>query len=328
MTDTLDGYAGADNARATEPVSVSPIDVLSTDANVDTFQAVAEWMRTQDVETVRQALIDYRVKYRGAVDMREYHMERGQKMVSQVGALARQVAYESAHAKEALAVAHANANPYPITWAGWPAHLSVAFEIGIRTGHANETRNLAWHLDRAGMGTDYTGTPGESLEAMVEQIAQTLRDNNDGELPETATSTQAVADTIDRRRRVHARMPELHPADPRLADGWRTVWQIAKRDANFCDVFDSLAEALGVPDEYAPEPEPTFEGTVVVSVTLDIPVFVHGLTGTSEDHVENEGGLNSEMISDAIYGMGRGDIESAMTLGWTIDTEGLEEAEL
>lgn len=327
MTDTTNGHAGTDNARATEPVSVSPIDALSADADNETLEKVAEWFRTSDTDDVRQALIDYRVKYRGAVDMREYHMERGQGMVSQIGALARQVAYESAHAKEALAVAHANANPYPVTWEGWTNHLSVAFEIGIRSGHANETRTLAFHLDRAGMGADST-THGESLERMVNQLAETLRDNNGGELPATATGQQAVADTIERRRRIHARMPELHPADPRLADGWRLVWQTAKRDAQLCDVFDMLAEALGVPDEYAPEPEPTYEGTVIVSVTLDIPVFVHGLTATDEDTIENEGGVNSETISEAIYDMGRGEIEDALNIGWTIDGHDLERAEL
>lgn len=327
MTDTMNGYAGADNARATELNSVNPMDAFNSTLDTETLESVAQWLRAQDVQTVRQALIDYRNKYRYASDMHQHSNQRNQGLVRAVGALSRRVAYEAQHAHDALQQAHTDDEQVPITAPEWANHLSVAFEVGLRVGLPNETRTLATYLDTRGMGAGVHTDEPAILAGMVERLIEMLRDEN-GQMPDPVASVQAVADTIERRKRSRTHLPEKHPADPRLGDGWRLVWETAKRDANFCDTFDALAEALGVPDKYAPEPEPTFEGTVIATVTLDVPVFVHGLTGSSEDHVEAEGGLDHETVADAIYEMGRADLYDALSVGWTIDTNGLEQAEL
>lgn len=321
MTDTIEGTAGADNARTTEQ-SVNPAEVFATNLESETLSAIAEWLKTQTPETIGSALLDLRRQHVAAVDMREYHAGRAHDLTSQVSALHRYASVEHTHAVSATQLAYADHNPLAISWEGWANQMSIAFEVGIRAGHANETRTLAFHLDRAGLGADST-TRADSLEAMAEQIASTLRENNGGELPHATTAVQGVADTIERRRRIRANLPEMHPADPRLADGWRLVWQTAKRDANFCDTFDHLAEALGVPDEYAPAPEPKWEGTVIVTVTVDIPVYVSGLTSPDTESAEDY--VDSETIADAVYDMGRGDIESAISHGWEITADHLEQ---
>lgn len=141
-------------------------------------------------------------------------------------------------------------------WAPWWEAIVTA---GIYAGHASEVHRLCVEASEFG---------SIALDAW-ERISRDLR-NDSGHYPDQLSQVEAVEKA--HRRYTHTAVTPIHPADTRLSDGWRAIWLTAKK-SDFCNVWDDMAEQMGIP-----QPElPTRSGTVTVSGSFSVAVPVSGV---------------------------------------------------
>lgn len=152
-----------------------------------------------------------------------------------------------------LESAYGTDTKFDTDWSGWESYLRIAYYSGILSGNAHEAHSLAMHLD------------GEfrKAEEIWREVSAESR-TSEGTYPDPVSMEEAIGKAW--KRYGHASL--AHPADPRLSEGWERLWRIAK-GAGLCEVFDTMAETLGVP-----KPSVTRSGYIRVrfSGTVDIPV--------------------------------------------------------
>jgi len=137
----------------------------------------------------------------------------------------------------------------------WLEFFKVGFQVGILAGYAGETHRLAIALNEH----EDTGNISELWDT-VSREART---------PEgTYPNPVSIEEAAGRVWRYAGNNVDIHPADPRLDNGWMELWKMAKSE-DLCEVFDTIALVIGIE-----KPQVTKSGTVEVrfSGTVDVPV--------------------------------------------------------
>lgn len=225
-----------------------------------TLSRFREWFNTAEAAQVEAALIWWRRAHMNTVDDKQRYAAAVKRSDADRHATQVLAQRDRNAIQEALQKLHGDDEPFGLDWHGWPEYLRMAFTAGILSGHAQEAHALALNLAES----------FEQSEEIYDQLARYWR-NGDGRFPDPVTLEQAVAQAW----RQHYNRSDLgHPADPRLSDGWEIIWRRAK-DAQLCDVFDNLAEALGVP-----RPNVTRSGYVRVAFSGYVDINVDEWSGT------------------------------------------------
>jgi len=276
MTDTTNGYLGADNAQAADREPVDPSMFTDLDATIDT-DALARALATETPERVATYLSQWRGYLNHyAETAKRLDRQRDYAVMEQrsLESLRQRDQRELEHALESI---HNGTTPFALdmvtVWQPWLEAIVVA---GIRAGYASEVHRLMNDLSAFG------SLPRDVWETTSASLRQA-----DGAYPETVSPARAVV-LAEHHYRLGA-APRIHPADPRLAEGWREIWHTAKR-GGLCDVWDTMAELMGIP-KVAPL---TREGYVQVSGSFTVSVRVSGV----EDGDQVDIGFND--IVDAI----------------------------
>lgn len=192
------------------------------------------------------------------------HTEKVERRTSQV-ARARETLrdHDRRELVKALGQLHEGATPLPLEHAEWMVWLRVIITAGVWAGYPSDVHNLCREL-----GESFGDT---ALEVWHTRSAE-LR-NEDGSFPDPVSTEEAIA----KAWQGYWGQLQHHPSDPRLAEGWATIWRLAKR-SGLCDVWDVMAEQLGVPTT-----ELTQSGEVTVSGTFSATIYVEGVTDYDPD---------------------------------------------
>jgi len=236
----------------TEAVEYNATDLFDETIDTDKVTEIGRYL-TQSPERWEQALYTYRRMHLNYVDRDKSYSERVSYAMDSARALRTLLERDREVLNRLYREIHEDSTKFDSEWAGWSTYLQVAFVAGILSGHNAETHQLARELDG-----DFRGA-----EEIYDRVAQRLRDT-DGRFPASKPSEVACATAWQQE----GYSAQFHPADPRLSQGWQDIWRIAK-GLGMCDVFDTLAETLGIP-----KPHVTRSGTVSVSFhgTVDIDV--------------------------------------------------------
>ena len=236
---------------------------------------------TADRDALESLLTEARYAMERQRDRNE-HMERYSRRWERVATYREQLRNRERTALvDALQKLHSDQTPVPLDSEQWQWWLRVAVHAGILAGYPSDVHSLMMHLE------DDFGN--DTALAIWNSVSASMR-TEDGSFPDTVSAEESIV----RAWQHYAEHLEHHPSDPRLADGWETIWRTAKR-ASLCDIFDNLAEVLGVPRF-----EVTKSGYVTVSGSFSVSVPVSGVL--SDDDIDID-------IDEIIENLGRYEID-------------------
>ena len=246
-----------------EPYGLTARDLFDMDKTLDVEQALA--YLTSNPESLSELLVSARNAMARATERIESNNTRARRAESVARAREDMRDYDRRVLVESLQRLHGDEPALTLESGEWLVWLRLIISAGVWAGYANDVHNLCIALgDDLGMSTD--------ARQVWHDVSASLR-QEDGTYPEPVASEEAIAMAW---RKYYGQLNH-HPSDPRLADGWSAVWRIAKQ-ADLCDVWDTMAEQLGVP-----RVEITKSGYVNVSGTFSVSVYVEGVTDDDID---------------------------------------------
>lgn len=125
---------------------------------------------------------------------------------------------------------------------------------GILAGNADDVARLLRAIDSDGHPVAWEA---------FEETREALTTNES--YPEPVAIEQAVA---------NAKVWGLsHPLTPHLHEFWKWVWEQAKSTVGLCEVFDQMALALGLPEQW----QPTREGGFMAYGSYAVPIWRTGV---------------------------------------------------
>lgn len=212
---------------------------------------------SNDREQLEELLTEARYSMQRARD-RIDHYDRMVTRHAQVGRAQNDLReYDRLELVKSLESLHSDSPKLSLEHGEWLIWLRLIVCAGIWAGYASDVHSLVSSLRHE---------LGDAPNEVWHSISAELR-NDEGNYPEPVSTEQAVAMAW---RRYWGQL-EHHPSDPRLSDGWEKIWRTAKT-SGLCDVWDSMAETLGVP-----RAEITQSGYVTVSGTFSASVYVEGV---------------------------------------------------
>jgi hypothetical protein len=259
-----------------EPYRLTASDLFDMDKSIDIEQALA--YLTEDTERLSELLMNARRSMARATERIEYSATRATRAERVAQAREELRDYDRRSLTESLQTLHEDGTPLPLDSPEWLVWLRLIVTAGVFAGQATDVHTLCIAL-----GHDL-GSPAETV---WHEVSASLR-QEDGTYPEPVPSEQAIAMALRKYRHSLGH----HVSDPRLADGWSQVWRVAK-GAGLCDVWDTMAEQLGVPPVTI-----TKSGYVTVTGSFSVDVYVEGVT---DDDVEVS-------LSDVMEAMDRHDL--------------------
>jgi hypothetical protein len=261
-----------------EPYRLTASALFDMDKTLDVEQALA--YLTEDTERLADLLHSARSAMARATERIENGLTRANRAESVARARDELREYDRAELVKSLGTLHDGEATLSLESGEWLVWLRLIITAGVLSGYANDVHNLCVALgDDLGLGAD--------ARQVWHDVSASLR-SEDGSYPEPVSSEQAIAQALRQYRRELSH----HVSDPRLADGWSAVWRVAK-SADLCDVWDTMAEQLGVP-----RVEITKSGYVNVSGTFSVSVYVEGV---SDDDIDIS-------LSDVMEAMDRHDL--------------------
>lgn len=226
--------------------------------NAHTINEWGEWVRTNpDTDTPARLIQWARARaydYQRDLKVSDTRATRFERMRN---ALDSTLYRDRVHLARVLGELYGDQPKHGYEHAVWDMWLRVAYASGILYGYASETHRLAEYL---------VNTFGDRSRELWREVSERAR-NSEGSYPEPVSVEEAVSTAVAR----YGLTTDSHPADPRLSDGWRKIWATAK-EADLCEIFDTLALALGVPEQSF-----TKSGVITVSFYATANVYVDGV---------------------------------------------------
>ena len=232
--------------------------------NAHTINEWAQWLRTEATrEQVADVLVYFRRLHANTTESLNQHKKGAERWRTTAESIRETLADDREHLARVWRILEEYRShngletiPAPPEDDRWTQWLGVAYGVGILTGHASEAHRLAEELRH------------EFPQAVEvwDRISAYWR-TPDATYPQPVD----VGDAVRTALMQSPNRPTGHALDPALAEGWRQIWLTAKRH-DMCEVFDTLATALGVP-RY----EFTKSGYVDVSFYGRVSVPVEGV---------------------------------------------------
>lgn len=235
-----------------------PLDVLTSEAVPSQSLSGLLDHLLANREQLESALLSYRRMYQNAQELREDERRFRERAYKEAREF-EQLLQLTREAQEASLGAVESVEKFTWENSEVKALLRLAIRAGVLGGRPTEAHRLCVELD--------SRFPG--AEEMWREVSATLREE-DSMFPIGVPFREAVL-TAWRHERYALR---VSPSDPRLSDAWQVLNDTAKREAGFCDDWDSLVAILG---GIAPEPL-TYSGDVTVTGTFRVTVPVSGVS--------------------------------------------------
>ena len=253
MTDTTETN---ENIEAVEMPEARPHHLFEEGADSARVHHLAQsW--AGDSENLKEALWFFRRVYLNEQEHTKQAGVRSQHLEERMQGMRIIAERDKTALRKALEEIYGDMPKVMMEWDGWKTYLAMAFHIGIMTGYAGETHRLVIALKYE--------NEIEGIEDLWDTISRDLR-TPDGTYPNPVPAERATGEAW--RIYGYRLSVQVHPADPRLDEGWRKLWMLAKSEG-LCEVFDTLADSLGVH-----KPEITRSGTVTVRFSGYVDVDV------------------------------------------------------
>ncbi len=244
-----------------EPYRLTTGDLFDMNKSLDMEQALT--YLTEDTERLSDLLMNARRSMARATERIAHNETRATRAERVAQARDELRDYDRRALGDSLQTLHEDGTPLPLDSPEWVIWLRLIITAGVLAGQDSDVHNLCIAL-----GADLSVDARE----VWRETSASLR-GEDGTYPEPVPSEQAIAQALRKYRHSLGH----HVSDPRLSDGWARVWRVAK-GAGLCDVWDTMAEQLGVPPVAI-----TKSGYVTVTGSFSVEVYVDGVTDDDVD---------------------------------------------
>ena len=277
MTDTLQTNESNETQQRETP---QPWNLFADELDSETIRHMAQFW-SEDLDTLAETLWYFRRSYMNMVTQRDEAKTVNMHARSRIVGMQTIAERDKIALRQALEVVYGDSPKVAMDWEGWPVFLHITFFIGIMTGNAGEVHRLAIALK------EHNEIQG--AEEIWDTVSRGLR-TSEGHYPNPVPAEEAVGMAW---REYGWKLPNrIHPADPRLDNGWQLLWRLAKAEG-LCEVFDTLAEGFGIH-----KPEVTRSGTISVRFTGYVDVPIEGWDGEDIYEVIDEDEIRQALRYD------------------------------